>query len=768
MTGKLPRLPDAQDVSANDDHLPVPALRRLVAILIADVAGYTRLMERDDAGTLARLRDIRQRLIDPALRRHGGRVVKTGGDSMLVEFGSADAALRCAIEVQRAMRDLNRGAAEDDRIEFRMGINVGDIIVDGDEIAGDGINVAARLEALSSPGAICISGAVHEQVHGDVGARFDDIGDQQVRNLMRPIRVYRVTVGPTAAHADPAAGPPGIGVSPSGPHTGGALTSLRAVPPRVRWIGAAATVGAVVLSLWLVERGGGPPAVAAPPPLSIAILPFAAPSGTAEDRAVAQALTQDLTTGLGAWHQASVTTHGMVVARLAGGGDARALGRDLNVRYVVEGDVRREGDALVISSQMMDVASGRQVWGERLRYDSVQPSAGKTVPRLQLTRRLHIALEAAEIQRVGAQPTATGPMELVLRGEAVERGTGGAQIVREARALYAAALKLDPGFEPALEALANSYDDELEDNEAVDRAATMNEMDRMTSRAIALDRMEAGAWISRASFLQWQGRFGEALSASEQARLLDPARRGSYLGHAWSLIRVGRPADALGSIDMARALDPLDPGSPDHFACKAYLLLGRYGEAVGACERAATVIHGWINQLYLCAAYAMNGRRRASDRVLQRAAEGKAGLHGRALSRAVCDVAAGVLRSGRRASGARAGTRGHPGTVKRVRRAGAPRGQSRRISAIAATIIPTKNTNVHPAIDRPRNTQAFSAHSPVPFSTRVKTSSHGIDSIMYDRPMPQAGTWSFGSACSQTCRPARPAPAPATSSVSSA
>ena len=606
MSGKLPRLPDPEGASDNDDDLPAPALRRLVAILIADVAGYTRLMERDDAGTLARLRDIRRRLIDPALRRHGGRLVKTGGDSLLVEFGSADAALRCAIEVQRAMRELNRDVAQDNRIEFRMGINVGDIIVDGDEIAGDGINVAARLETLSSPGAICISAAVHEQVHGDVGARFDDIGDQHVRNLMRPIRVFRVTVASTMADTA-TEGQPGAGVPRPMPGMRAARPFLRSVPPLLRWTAAAGMIAAVAASFWLLERTPPSALAAGPPPLSIAVMPFASPSGMAEDRTFAEGLAQDLTTGLGAWHPFSVTAHGVVVARLANGGDARALGRDVNVRYVVEGEVRRDGEAVDISAQLTDVASGRQVWRERLRYDSVQPSAGKPVPRVQLTRHVRIALLAAEVRRVGAQASATGPMELVLRGNSVELGAPGATAAREARALYAAALKVDAGFVPALVALASSYEDELEDTWTIDRSVAMTDLDRVTSRAVALDRTYSVPWTDRAVWLQWQGRWGEALSAAEQARVLDPSNRAGYLLHAWSLIRVGRPADALGLIDAARAMDPVDPGDTDHFACKAYLFLGRYGEAVAACERAATVVHGWINQLYLCAAYAMNG-----------------------------------------------------------------------------------------------------------------------------------------------------------------
>ena len=593
MTDKAPRSRQEPRVSANEDQ-PAAAVRRLVAILIADVAGYTRLMERDDTGTLARLRRIRQTLVDPALRRHGGRVVKTGGDSMLVEFGSADAALRCAIEVQQGMRELNRDIPPDDRLEFRIGINVGDIIVDGDEIAGDGINVAARLEALSSPGAICISGAVHEQVHGDFGARFDDIGDQQVRNLLRPIRVFRVTIG---------GDPPLTVAQPRQPR-------VRAWPRVAAWTGLAAAIALIASSVWLWPRLStwfAADAAIAQPALSVAILPFAPSSPSAEDRRYADDLTQDLTTGLGAWHRATVTAYAMAADRRAKGGDIQALGQELHVRYAIEGDVRRDGQGIVVSARMIDTSTGRQVWSDRLRYDSLEPAAGKPVARLQLTKRLRIALEETEVRRLATQPVAGSALEMVLRGQAMESNAAGREDVLKARALYTEALKLDPNSVPALDALAESYDDELEDNWSIDRVAAKRELERLTSRAIALDPNEARAWVMRASSLQWQGRWGEALSATERAHALDPSERGALLLHAWSLIRTARPLDALAVIEQARAIDPLENGNPDHFACKAYLFLGRYTEAVAACERAAAVVHGWVNQLYLCTAYAMNG-----------------------------------------------------------------------------------------------------------------------------------------------------------------
>ena len=172
-----------------------PVARRLAAIVIADVVGYTRLMESDEAGTHARLREIRDNVTDPRIAEFGGRIVKTAGDGMLVEFPSATAALRCAVDVQREMGHRNLYVADDAKIEFRFGINLGDILIDGDDIAGDGVNVTSRLETLAEPGGICIGSTVYEQVHGDPGFGFVDMGEQQVKNIARPIRAYRVTLG---------------------------------------------------------------------------------------------------------------------------------------------------------------------------------------------------------------------------------------------------------------------------------------------------------------------------------------------------------------------------------------------------------------------------------------------------------------------------------------------------------------------------------------------------------------------------------------------
>lgn len=229
--------------------------RRLAAIVIADVVGYTRLMERDDTGTFARLRTIRDEVVDPAIVSHGGRIVKTAGDGLLAEFPSALSALRASVQIQREMARRNAGVAADDRIDYRIGVNLGDVMAEAGDIAGDGVNVASRLEALAEPGGICVSGAVRDQVHGQLDAEFADIGEQQVKNIARPIRVYRVVLG-------------GSTVPPPGTRAyAGPAASTR------RWLGIATGLAALVavgLTAWvLFDRGTKPGPTSTAPPMSL-------------------------------------------------------------------------------------------------------------------------------------------------------------------------------------------------------------------------------------------------------------------------------------------------------------------------------------------------------------------------------------------------------------------------------------------------------------------------------------------------------------------
>jgi class 3 adenylate cyclase len=275
-----------------------PVNRRLAAIVVADVVGYTRLMERDEAGTHARLKEIREQVIDRRIREAGGRIISTAGDGMLVEFSSATAALRCAIEIQREMRARNLPLSPDERIELRMGINLGDIIVDGQDIAGDGVNVAARLEALAEAGGICISGTVREHARDDLDVGFIDIGEQQVKNIVRPIRVFRVSLEghPSGIASDRDVNHPARpwvrrwGLVGGLVVLGGLAATLALRPSPTPTISTATTVGPTVP----LAR----PEVRQLPAMSVAILPFTAAGATLSDQRLADALTKDLASEL--------------------------------------------------------------------------------------------------------------------------------------------------------------------------------------------------------------------------------------------------------------------------------------------------------------------------------------------------------------------------------------------------------------------------------------------------------------------------------------
>lgn len=576
--------------------------RRLAAIVIADVVGYTRLMELDDTRTFAALGAIRSEVIDPAIVSHGGRIVQTAGDGWLAEFPSALAALRSSIQIQREMAKRNAHVPAGERLEYRMGVNLGDIMVQGNEIAGDGVNVASRLESLAEPGAICVSSAVREQVHGQLDANLVDIGEQRVKNIERPIRVYRVSVDGESRGAKP---------RPANARR------------RVGWRNAlAAAMAVVVLAVGMVFAGkwwDRTPVSVAPPALSVAILPLAAAAGLPAETQFADTLTVDLTTRLGQWRWARVTAHGTVAGYTGKSVDARTIGRQLSVRYVLEGDVRKQPNDFVVTTRLIDVATGTQAWSDSLKFESLAQQM--PVPQLQMTKRLRSALLAAEVRRVGQDKALASPMDVVLHGRGVLERESAINAVPQARALFNRALQLQPDFVPALFGLLQTYDAELEEMATPDRAVILREADRLTSRMIGVDNRDDSVWRARSIALQWLGRFDEAMVADARAQSLDPSSTNIILDRAWILIQTGRPADALPLIAQAIDMDPLEQSLPFHFMCKAHLFLGRYGDAIAACERAATENDWWLNQVYLSAAYAQDGdiakAVRAKDSVLQ-------------------------------------------------------------------------------------------------------------------------------------------------------
>ncbi len=337
--------------------------RRLAAILAADVAGYSRLMGADEEGTLERLKALRRELLDPKIAEHHGRLVKTTGDGLLVEFASVVDAVRCAVAVQQAMpeRDIDIGA--DNRIELRIGINLGDVIVEGDDLYGDGVNIAARIEALADAGGVFVSNTVHDQVRDRLPFLFEDLGEQQVKNITRPVRVYRVR--DTAAK------------SPSEP----------ASPP-----------------------------LPLPDKPSIAVLPFANMSGDPEQEYFADGMVEEIITALSRirWlfviaRNSSFTYKGQAV-------DVKQVGRELGVRYVLEGSVRKAGTQVRITGQLIDALTGTHIWADRFDGSLEDVFGLQDQVASSVAGVIEPALQAAEMRRSAARPTTDlGAYDLYLR-----------------------------------------------------------------------------------------------------------------------------------------------------------------------------------------------------------------------------------------------------------------------------------------------------------------------------------------------------------------
>ncbi|MBM3524801.1 MAG: adenylate/guanylate cyclase domain-containing protein, partial [Alphaproteobacteria bacterium] len=339
--------------------------RRLAAILAADVAGYSRLVERDEEGTVARLRAHRRELIDPAIAAYRGRLVKTTGDGLLVEFASAVDALRCALAVQRGMAERNAAAPSERRMDLRIGINSGDVIVDGDDLLGDGVNVAARLEALAEPGAICVSGRVREDAAGKVEVGFEDSGEQRLKNIERPVRVYRVRAG-TEGSAAPAG-----------------IDAPLALPDRP----------------------------------SIAVLPFANMSGDPEQEYFTDGISEDIITELSRFRSLFVIARNSSFTYKGKPVDVKQVGRELGVRYVLEGSIRRAANRVRVTAQLIDATTGSHIWAEK--YDRVLEDIFAV--QEEVTQAIVAAMaphiEASEFERMRqVRPGSLDAYELAMRG----------------------------------------------------------------------------------------------------------------------------------------------------------------------------------------------------------------------------------------------------------------------------------------------------------------------------------------------------------------
>ena len=508
--------------------------RRLAAILSADMVGHSRMMGADEAGTLARLKALRLQVIDPVIAGHGGRIVKLMGDGALVEFASAVDAVACAVAVQRAVAKADDGP-EDRHIVFRIGVNLGDVIVEGDDIYGDGVNIAARLQEIADPGGVAISANAHEQVEGKLDTAFDDLGERRLKNIAKPVRVYR-------ARLDGSVG----------------------------------------------ERAAAPTeALALPDKPSIAVLPFTNMSGDSEQEYFSDGITEDIITALSHVRWLFVISSNSSFTYKGGAADLKRVADELGVRYVLEGSVRRAGNRVRISAQLIEARADHHIWAERFDRDLEDIFALQDEITDTIVTAIVPEVDEAERARAQRKPVASlDAWDLHLRGiwhmfQMVNKDQ------REAQALFRKAIELDPRLALAHAGLARSLTISVVMGTAESPATALEEAGAAARRAIEFDSRDAFAHAVLSRVHSAKGEFEAAIEEGHTATSLNPNEATAHYHLAWALTLGGRPRDAMPSFETALRLNPR---GPETFACLlvgavALIMLDRFEDAVDWARR---------------------------------------------------------------------------------------------------------------------------------------------------------------------------------------
>ena len=566
--------------------------RKIAAILVADVVGYSRLAGADEDRTLSRLRGLSSDLIDPAIAAHRGRIVKRTGDGSLIEFRSVVDAVRCAIEVQNGLIERNAGVPPERRIEFRIGIHLGDVVEESDgDLMGDGVNIAARLEGICAPGAICLSEDAYRQVSGRLDMAVTDLGPTQLKNIERPIRAYSLQVG-VPAQAKPAK--PAEPVTPTAPPTASRVVS------RLAPLAAALAALLIVIAggAWWFLAANRPASVAAKAPaeaarLSIVVLPFANLSGDPGQDYLVDALTDELTTSLARIRGTFVVARNTAMTFKGKPVDAKAIGKDLGVRYVLEGSVQPSGDRTRVNAQLIDAGSGAHLWAEQ--FDTPRADLLQTQDAIvaHLAHAIDFQLTQAEAARLKRTPTANPDAEdLALQCVAGVWKAG--FIGKDADAAFALcerALAIDPKNVRALTVLANKFWVPAALGLSGDPKGDLERADELDSKALALDPDLAWAHGTKGWILQNQRRPEESVPEFERALALDPSGADAYSGLGVDYLALGRFDQSLEVLDKAIRASPSDPSLTYYYGNKAWANFGlkNYDQAIEWARRALAI-----------------------------------------------------------------------------------------------------------------------------------------------------------------------------------
>jgi adenylate cyclase len=511
----------------------MPATRRLAAILAADVAGYSRLIGTDERGTLERLRAIRNELIDRTTAAHNGRVVKTTGDGFLVEFASTVDALCCADEIQAQMAQRNLAIAPESRIDFRIGIHQGDIVVEEDgDIFGDGVNIAARLEGLAQPGGICVSARVQEDAVGKLDFVFRDLGEQQLKNIARQVRAYAIDTPPIP--------PPGI-----------AATSV--------------------------------------PRLSIVVLPFANLNNDPEQQYFADAITEDLTTDLSQIGGTFVISRNTAFTYQGKRIETRQIGRELGVRYVLEGSVRRSGDYIRINAQLIDAQTDAHLWTERFDGDIGDLFALQD----EVTRRIAVALDLELVAVEAARPTDNpDALDHIFRGRAAFLKPKSRENYEEQVSTYERALALDPRSIEAQSRLASTLTGRVLDNLTLSPGPDLARAEILAEKALAASPRSALAHFAKGQVLRVKHRYADAIREYETVLALNRNWAATLHHLGWCKLLIGSIAETIPLTEQAIRLSPRDPSLGIWYLLigRVHLLQSRTKEAISWLEKARAAI----------------------------------------------------------------------------------------------------------------------------------------------------------------------------------
>jgi adenylate cyclase len=546
------------------------SVRRLAAILAADVAGYSRLMGADEEGTHARLKAHIRELVEPKIVEHRGRIVKNTGDGLLAEFGSVVDTVRCAVEMQRGMAYREPEVPDERRIRFRIGINLGDVIADGDDIFGDGVNVAARLEALAEPGGICVSRVVRDQVRDRLEYTFEDLGEQPVKNIARPVRVYRVRDNATPIE--------------------------RRLPVT-------------------------PQPLPLPDKPSIAVLPFQNMSSDPEQEFFADGIAEDVITALSRYPALFVIARNSSFTYKGRAIDVKQVGRELGVRYVLEGGLRKSGNRIRVTAQLVEAETGNHVWAERYDRDLADIFAVQDEITEAVTIAIAPAIADAELHRALRKPP--GSLDA---WAAYQRGLWHVSKFTSsdtslAERCFQQAIELDPTFSAAYAGLAIAQSAWV-DLQARDLAEVMSSNETLVRQAIALHGADAEALSVLSNALWVHADYKGALAEAQRALEMSPNFAYAHHMLGTTLIFSGRPKEGVAALERSIRLDPRHPRSAvrlNHMVLGLYFAR-EYTAAVDVAKRAIRLYPEFPNPYrWLAAALGQLGRIEQANEALGRA-----------------------------------------------------------------------------------------------------------------------------------------------------